>query len=173
MLPHQLDEQAHKAADRCLASGHVENCSELLPARRINQQLSSIRNQQPDNEARQQALTEQAAAAHYAHDMAHRRRLVAGISDRRLAADYDVAYADGTAAAMQMIADSCADEDDLLERLCQVIDQQPEGLSAADAMRLRQMQQYWMLALLPPSDAGKHTPQSVYGYSGGNASVIP
>ena len=162
MLPHQLDEQAHTAADRCLPNGHVENCPELLPARRIDQQLASVRNQQPDNEARQQALTEQVAAAHYAHDMAHRRRLVAGISDLRLAADYDMAYADGIAAAMRMIADSCAEDDDMLERLCQAIDKQLEYLSAADAMLWRRIQQYWMLALLRPSEAGKYTPQSVY-----------
>ena len=161
MLPHQLDEQAHTAADRCLANGHVENCPELLPARRIGQQLENIPNQQAHNEARQQALMEQAAAAHYAHDMAHRRRLVAGISDRRLAADYDVAYADGMAAAMRMVADSCAGDDDLLERLCQAIDQQPQGLSVADAMRRRRMQQFWMLALLRPTPAGNHQPQDL------------
>ena len=94
--------------------------------------------------------------------MAHRRRLVAGISDLRLAADYDIAYADGIAATMRMIADSCADDDDLLERLCHAIDQQPANLSPADTMRRRRMQQYWMLALLRPSEAGNHAPQSLF-----------
>ena len=160
MLPHQLDEQAHTAADRCLANGHVENCPELLPARRIGQQLESIQNQ-PHSEARQQTLMEQAAAAHYAHDMAHRRCLVTGISDRRLAADYDIAYADGIAAAMRMIADSCAEDEDLLERLCQIIDQEPAGLSVADAMRRRRIQQFWALALLRPTDTGHRQPPNL------------